>query len=198
MLAEALELYSQCLEFDELNSSYNQAIMYNRACTLHKLGQVDKAMEDLDHAIKCNKEYAKAYFKRAEIFLQLEKYQEAVAELQKVKDFAPQTPGLKERIRNAQLELKKSKRKNYYKILGVEKTADEGELKKAYRKKAIEWHPDKHNTKSEEEVKHAEAMFKDIGEAYAILSDPQKKQRYDNGEDIEEIEQGGGMGGMNP
>jgi curved DNA-binding protein CbpA len=54
----------------------------------------------------------------------------------------------------------------------VEKTADEGEIKKAYRKKAIEWHPDKHNTKSEEEVKHAEAMFKDIGEAYAILSDP--------------------------
>lgn len=82
--------------------------------------------------------------------------------------------------------------------MGVEKTADEGEIKKAYRKKAIEWHPDKHNTKSEEEVKHAEAMFKDIGEAYAILSDPQKKQRYDSGEDIEEIEQGSGMGGMNP
>jgi len=82
--------------------------------------------------------------------------------------------------------------------LGIEKTADEGEIKKAYRKKAIEWHPDKHNTKSEEELKHAELMFKDIGEAYAILSDPQKKQRYDSGEDIEEIEQGSGHGSMNP
>jgi len=89
MLTEALDLYSQCLEFDELNSSFNQAIMYNRACTLHKLGQIEKAMEDLDNAIKCNKEYTKAYFKRADIFLQLEKYQEAVAELSKVKDFAP-------------------------------------------------------------------------------------------------------------
>ena len=198
MLGEALDLYSQCLEFDELNCQFNQAILYNRACALHKLGQIDKAMEDLNNAIRLNKEYAKAYFKKADILLQLEKYQEAIAELTKVKDFAPQTAGLKERIRNAQLELKKSKRKNYYKILGIEKTADEGEIKKAYRKKAIEWHPDKHNTKSEEELKNAESMFKDIGEAYAILSDPQKKQRYDSGEDIEEIEQGSGHGGMNP
>lgn len=172
MLAEALDLYSQCLEFDELNSQFNQAIMFNRACALQKLGDNDKALEDLDTAIKLNKEYTKAYFKRADIMLQLERYQEAIAELSKVKEFAPQTPGLKERLRSAQLELKKSKRKNYYKILGVEKSADEGEIKKAYRRKAIEWHPDKHNTKSEEEVKNAEAMFKDIGEAYAILSDP--------------------------
>jgi DnaJ homolog subfamily C member 7 len=68
--------------------------------------------------------------------------------------------------------LKKSKRKNYYKILGIEKSADETDIKKAYRKKAIEWHPDKHTNDSAEEMKHAEAMFKDVGEAYAILSDP--------------------------
>jgi DnaJ family protein C protein 7 len=71
--------------------------------------------------------------------------------------------------------LKKSKRKNYYKILAIEKNVDEAEIKKAYRRKAVEWHPDKHNTKSEEEVKEAERMFKDVGEAYAILSDPKKR-----------------------
>ena len=73
------------------------------------------------------------------------------------------------------MELKKSKRKNYYKILDVPKDGDEAAIKKAYRKKAVEWHPDKHNTKSEEEVKEAEAMFKDIGEAYAVLSEPNKR-----------------------
>lgn len=57
------------------------------------------------------------------------------------------------------------------------------------------WHPDKHS-ESEESKAHAEKMFKDIGEAYSILSDPQKKMRYDQGADIEEIEQGGGMGGF--
>ena len=50
-LVEALELYGQCLECDELNSTFNQSIMYNRACALHKLGQADKALEDLDLAI---------------------------------------------------------------------------------------------------------------------------------------------------
>ena len=82
---------------------------------------------------------------------------------------------MREKIETAKLELKKSKRKNYYKILGIEKTADEAEIKKAYRRKAVEWHPDKHNTKTPDEVREAEAMFKDIGEAYAILSDPKKR-----------------------
>jgi len=61
---------------------------------------------------------------------------------------------------------------------------------------ALKWHPDRHNT-NEEMREKAEKMFKDIGEAFAILNDPQKKLRYDNGEDIEEIEGGGGGHGGN-
>ena len=45
-------------------------------------------------------------------------------------------------------------------------------IKKAYRKAAIQWHPDKHANDSEEKLKEAELKFKEIGEAYAILSDP--------------------------
>ena len=85
--------------------------------------------------------------------------------------------------------------------MGVDKGDGESMVKKAYRKQAVIWHPDKHSTKSEEEQKVAESKFKDIGEAYAVLSDQQKRKMYDEGADIEEIEQGGGaggMGGMNP
>ena len=89
------------------------------------------------------------------------------------------------------MELKKSKRKDYYKILEVSKTATDDEIKKAYKKKALRWHPDK-NQESDEQRKEADKMFKDIGEAYTVLSDPTKRQRYDGGADIEEIDQGGG------
>lgn len=65
--------------------------------------------------------------------------------------------------------------KDYYKTLGVEKNATPEEIKKAYRKMALKWHPDR-NPKNKEE---AENRFKDIGEAYSILSDAKKKQIYD-------------------
>lgn len=61
--------------------------------------------------------------------------------------------------------------KDYYKTLGVEKNATPEEIKKAYRKMALKWHPDR-NPKNKEE---AENRFKDIGEAYSILSDAKKK-----------------------
>jgi DnaJ family protein C protein 7 len=91
--------------------------------------------------------------------------------------------------------LKKSKRKDYYKLLVISKSATPEEVKKSYKKSALKWHPDKQGMKTEEEKVAADKMFKDIGEAYSILSDPQKRQRYDDGADIEEIEQGGGGGG---
>ncbi len=62
----------------------------------------------------------------------------------------------------------------YYKILDIEKTASAAEIKKAYRKLALKYHPDKNP-----DNKEAEAKFKQISEAYAVLSDEQKRQEYD-------------------
>ena len=64
---------------------------------------------------------------------------------------------------------------DYYDILGISKGASAAELKKAYRKQALEWHPDKHKDNKEA----AERRFKEINEAYQILSDSQKRQAYD-------------------
>lgn len=77
----------------------------------------------------------------------------------------------------------------YYEILGVDKDANDAEIKKAYRKLALKWHPDK-NTDNREE---AERMFKVISEAYEVLSDPEKRKVYDvYGKDG--LVGGGGMG----
>lgn len=81
-------------------------------------------------------------------------------------------------------------KRDYYDILGVSKTASAADLKKAYRKLALEWHPDRN--KSPE----AEAKFKEINEAYQVLSDPKKKQTYDQfGHAAFDPASGGGAGG---
>ncbi|XP_067386780.1 dnaJ homolog subfamily B member 4 isoform X2 [Emydura macquarii macquarii] len=63
--------------------------------------------------------------------------------------------------------------KDYYSILGIEKGASEEDIKKAYRKQALKWHPDKNKSP------HAEEKFKEVAEAYEVLSDPKKRDIYD-------------------
>jgi DnaJ-class molecular chaperone len=83
---------------------------------------------------------------------------------------------------------------DYYDILGIGKSASSEEIKKAYRKQALEWHPDKHAGSDKEA---AEKRFKEINEAYQILSDSQKKSAYDQfGHDA--FTPGGSARGGNP
>jgi len=70
--------------------------------------------------------------------------------------------------------------KDYYAVLGLNKDASQDDIRKAYRKSALKWHPDKNQDNKEE----AAEKFKDIAEAYDVLSDPEKKKIYDQfGED---------------
>jgi len=80
-------------------------------------------------------------------------------------------------------------KEDYYDILGIGKSATAAEIKKAYRKKAIQYHPDKNPDDPK-----AEEMFKKAAEAYEILSDPNKKSRYDQFGHAA-FEGGGGFGG---
>lgn len=81
--------------------------------------------------------------------------------------------------------------KSYYDVLGVAQTADKDELKKAYRKLAMKYHPDQNQDNAE-----AEAKFKEVNEAYDVLKDPQKKAAYDQyGHDAFTQSGGAGAGG---
>ncbi|HSQ74646.1 MAG TPA: DnaJ domain-containing protein, partial [Bacteroidota bacterium] len=81
--------------------------------------------------------------------------------------------------------------KDYYKVLGVPRTATPEEIRKAYRKLALKYHPDK--TKGD---KAAEEKFKDVNEANEVLSDPEKRKKYDRfGEDWKHYQESGGQPG---
>lgn len=93
-------------------------------------------------------------------------------------------------------------KKDYYEILGItedEKKLSDDEfnkvLKKKYRVQAVKWHPDKWTGGTDEEKKTAEAKFKDIAEAYGVLSDKQKREIYDNGGNTDSF---GGTNGFDP
>jgi len=81
-------------------------------------------------------------------------------------------------------------KRDYYDILGVARGADEKEIKSAYRKLAVKYHPDKNPGDHE-----AEEKFKEAAEAYDVLSNPQKKQRYDQFGHAGSSASGGGYGG---
>src|SRR5262245_39620827 len=87
------------------------------------------------------------------------------------------------------------KYEDYYEILGVSRDASPEEIKRAYRKLALQWHPDRHR----EEKAAAEAQFKRVSEAYEVLSDPDKRKKYDRfGRDLkqgQEFEPPGGSAG---
>jgi len=82
------------------------------------------------------------------------------------------------------------KETKFYDLLGVAPSADENQLKKAYRKLAMKWHPDKNPGDAK-----AQEKFKEISEAYGILSDKDKRTTYDNYGEQGLKEGGGGRGG---
>lgn len=189
----AVEKYTEALDVDPLNKGINSKLLQNRALCRIQLKDYKGAIEDCERAISLDPSYTKAKKTKANALGQSGKWEDAVRELKELQEQDPQDAGIAKEVRKAELELKKSKRKDYYKILGIEKDADENQIKKAYRKAAIIHHPDKNP-----DDEHAEERFKDIAEAYETLSDSEKRARYDSGEDlIDPMEgfSGGGMGG---
>lgn len=186
----AHDLYTETLSVDPLNKLTNAKVHFNRAVVLVKMNRLEEALADCDRAIALDESYLKAYLRRAKIHMDMSQFEEAVRDYEKVTKM-DKSREYKKLLHDAKIELKKSQRKDYYKILGVERNANDEEIKKAYKKRALVHHPDRHSSASEEEKKEQEKKFKELGEAYGILSDPKKKSRYDNGHDLEDMDAGG-------
>ena len=77
--------------------------------------------------------------------MQLEEYTEAIRDFSEASEHDSTGFGVQGKLKEAQGAAKKAKRKDYYKVLGVEKNASDAEIRKAYKKLALKWHPDKNN-----------------------------------------------------
>jgi len=165
-------------------------------------------MRALNKAIKYNPKYAKALVKRGEIYMALEEYTDAIRDFNEASQHDATGFGVQAKLKDAQSAAKKAKRKDYYKVLGVEKNATDAEIRKAYKKLALKWHPDKNSGSEDAKIK-ADKMFRQVNEANAVLTDRNKRDKYDQGFDLEDINSGradmggfggggGGFGGMDP
>jgi DnaJ family protein C protein 7 len=94
-------------------------------------------------------------------------------------------------LREAKRLQKLAKRKDYYKILGLSKNASTDDIKKAYRKNAMLHHPDRHADADDAVKTEEEQIFKEVSEAYTVLSDSKKRSRYDNGQDLDDMGKSG-------
>jgi tetratricopeptide (TPR) repeat protein len=148
------------------------------------------ALKDINKSISLNEKYIKAYLRRGNIYYALKMYEEAKYDFQKVKDAEPNNKEVLKLLEDAKKKEKEAKKRDYYKILDLKPDANENDIRKAYKKLALKWHPDRNN-ESDEQRKMAEKTFRDINDAYTVLSDTKKKQMYDSGVDPLNPEEGG-------
>ncbi|KAK9290193.1 hypothetical protein L1049_008359 [Liquidambar formosana] len=190
----AVEDFKAALALDPNHLAHNVHLHLGLCKVLVKLGRGKDAVSSCTEALNIDGELLEALVQRGEAKLLTEDWEGAVEDLKSAAQASPQDMSIRESLMKAEKSLKLSKRKDWYKILGVSKTASVAEIKRAYKKLALQWHPDKNVDNREE----AEAQFREIAAAYEVLGDEEKRTRYDRGEDIEEMGMGGGGGGFNP
>jgi len=141
-----------------------------------KAGDLDGAERWARAAIGADDGAAAAHHVLAEVLLAKEAWEDAVRAAHRAHELDRGHGEYRDAVQRADAALKQSRSKDYYKILGVPRSADEPALKRAYRGLARQWHPDLAQG-GEEERAAFEAKFRDIAEAYDVLTDAEKRQK---------------------
>lgn len=147
-----------------------------------------KAQPFCDEVLGMDEHHLYGLLEKAHQQLEKEDFEAAVGTLNLAKDHHPgaqQLPGL---IQNAQIAFKRSKTKDYYKVLGLPNDADERQIRAAYRKLVKIHHPDK-SVRTGVSKEDAEKKMASINEAYEVLSDSELRARFDRGDDPNSHEQ---------
>jgi DnaJ homolog subfamily C member 3 len=146
------------------------------------LGIKQKATTYCEEALSLNEFSLYGLLSKAQQAMDAEEYETCIGTLKTAKERHSGEQKIDALLRKAEIALKRSKEKDYYKVLGVPHDADELQIKAAYRKMTKLYHPDK-AVKSGVTKEQAEKRMAAINEAYEVLSDPELKARFDRGDD---------------
>jgi DnaJ family protein C protein 3 len=119
---------------------------------------------------------------RAQKAIDTESFEEAIRILNEAKEAQQNSQRVNDLLNEAHTLLKRSKQKDYYKVLGVSRDADERTIKRAHRQMTKQYHPDKAHSHGIDKDE-AEKRMAGINEAYEVLSNPELRQRFDSGDD---------------
>ncbi|KAH7094863.1 hypothetical protein FB567DRAFT_511246 [Paraphoma chrysanthemicola] len=147
-----------------------------------EMGNLKKGTPYCVEALQLNPESLYGLIHKGQTQLEADDFEDAVRTLEHAQEHHQQNQKIHDLLNKAQTLLKRSKTKDYYKVLGVSRDADERDIKRAYRKLTKQHHPDKignQNITPEE----AQKKMASINEAYEVLSDPELKERFDRGDD---------------
>lgn len=168
---DAIRIYKRANELaEELGEQEMSAIIhFNLAMTYYKLGSFKQAADECAYAVKLNDNYIKAHLKRAEIYQRQCKFEEAVICYEHICKLDSGNPDYILLLNNAREAAKRLKKQDHYHLLGVGYNYTEEELRKAYRKKALIHHPDRHSNADVVTRRIEEKYFKEMSEAYHQL-----------------------------
>uniref|UniRef100_A0A7N8XDK9 DnaJ homolog subfamily C member 3 n=1 Tax=Mastacembelus armatus TaxID=205130 RepID=A0A7N8XDK9_9TELE len=178
---EAVSKYEGVMK-TEPNVHHFSHLAKERIChALSQAQQASRAVSVCSEVLQSDPENVNVLKDRAEAYIQEEQYEDAIRDFETAAKHSENDRQIKEGMERAQRLLKQSRKKDYYKILGVKRTAQKKEIIKAYRKLAQQWHPD--NFQDPAEKKKAEQKFIDIAQAKEVLTDPEMRTKFDHGED---------------
>ena len=179
----AVEKYLLILNVDKSNHNLLSTIYSNIALCKQKRHKLSDALHFINLAIEKNPNYLKAYYRRGLIHMSLDSLENAKKDFNRVLEIDPFFKEAKLKLEEIDTESEKKKVKDYYKILDISASANEKEVRQAYKKLAAKYHPDK-NSHDKKLLEEAARKFDEIQEAYEILGSTQKRNIYDAGRDV--------------
>lgn len=188
---------------EKLGSKSLNGRVYGYACKVFtELKKNEEASSWCKKAVDAAPQNAEYNGLLADCMVLMEEYEDAMNLYKKANELDPQNHVYKEGYQKAQRLMRQAGRRDYYKILGVPRSASQRDIKKAFRKLAQIWHPDKYRGDLPKEK--VEAKMGEINLAYEVLSNEELRTRFDNGDDPNDQEsnmfggghQFGGFGGF--